>query len=107
MTTAPIAQYPDVAPPAGASAIDDWQADDPQPSRVVIGSYRTVTDHNLRVSTSAVQWADGSIDDGRVEAPHIYVEALGESNPLNSDQARELAAVLLVAAAEVDGWMAR
>jgi hypothetical protein len=50
----------------------------------VIGADRTVTDHPLKVSPSAVQWADGSIDDGRIEAPHVYVFELGESNPLNS-----------------------
>jgi hypothetical protein len=32
---------------------------------------------------------------------------LGESSPLNSDQARELAAALLEAAAEIDGWAGR
>jgi hypothetical protein len=42
-----------------------------------------------------------------VEAPHVYVFELGEANPLNSDQARELAAALLEAAAEIDGWVAR
>ncbi|TPG31656.1 hypothetical protein EAH80_22130 [Mycobacterium hodleri] len=74
---------------------------------MVIGHDRTVTDHKLRVSTSAVQWADGSVDDGTVEAPHVYVFGVDETGPLNSDQARELAASLLQAAAEVDGWAAR
>lgn len=105
MTTAtPTNPYPDVAPPSGASTNDTWQADDPQPSRIVYGRNRTVTDHKLCVSTSAVQWADGSVDDGAVEAPSVYVFELGENAPLNSDQARELASVLLEAAAEVDGW---
>jgi hypothetical protein len=51
--------YPAVSPPPGATANDDWQADDHQPYRVVSGSDRTVTDHKLYVSTSAVQWANG------------------------------------------------
>jgi hypothetical protein len=105
-TTAPTNPYPDITPPAGAARVDDWQPDEPQPYRVVIGPDRTVTDHKLRVSTNVVQLADGSIDDGAIEAPHVYV--LGEDcGPLNSDQARELASVLMEAAAEVDGWAAR
>jgi hypothetical protein len=106
MTTAQVGQYPDVAPPPGATTHDEWEDDDPQPYRIVFGADRTVTDHRARVSTSAVQWADGSVDDGRIEAPYIYVYDLGESRPLNSDQARELGAALLESAAEVDGWSA-
>jgi hypothetical protein len=107
-TAAQINPYPDIAPPAGARPIEDWQAIEPQPYRVVIGDDRTVTDHKLRVSPTAIQLADGSIDDGTtIEAPSVYVFDLGESSPLNSDQARELAAALLEAAAVLDGWMAR
>ncbi len=93
--------------PLGARTFDTWQDDDPQPYRVILGADRTVTDHKVRVSPSAVQWADGSVDDGHIEAPHVYVFELGEGAPLNSDQARELAAALLEAAAEVDGWAVR
>lgn len=94
--------------PAGAVPIDlCWQTGEGETYRVVQGVDRKVTDHQLSVSTSAVQWADGSIDDGRIEAPHVYVFDLGESTPLNSDQARELAAALLLAAAELDGWTNR
>jgi hypothetical protein len=60
----------------------------------------------VNVSTTAVQLADGSIDDGsRLDPPFVYVEAndLG----LTSQQARELAAVLIGAADEVDGWAQR
>jgi hypothetical protein len=51
--------------------------------------------------------ADGSLSDGSgLEAPGIAV--LEASNrPLNSDQARELAAALLAVAAEVDRLEAR
>ena len=56
---------------------------------------------------SAVQWADGTIDDGQIEGPNVYVYDLGEGGPLNSDQARELAAALMEAAAELDRWAQR
>jgi hypothetical protein len=96
--------YPAVSPPPGATANDDWQADDHQP--IGWSPVLTVTDHKLYVSTSAVQWADGKVEDGTIEAPLVYVFDLGENAPLNSDQARELASVLLEAATEVDRWAA-
>jgi len=107
MTTTTVHFDPDIAPPSGATTNDAWQGDDPLPYRIVVGADRTVTDHPLRVSTSAVQWADGSVHDGGIEHPHIYVFDLGESRPLNSDQARELASALLESAAEVDGWASK
>ena len=56
------------------------------------------------VQASAVQFADGSIDDGGVhEPPHVY---LGDDG-LTSAQARELAAALLDTADEVDRWAQR
>jgi hypothetical protein len=70
------------------------------------GGRRRVTDHKLTVSPSAVQWAEGTVDDGRIEGPHIYVYDLDE-NPLNCGQARELAAALLASVAEVDRWAQR
>jgi hypothetical protein len=97
----------DVPVPSGAHTCDDWQDDDHQPYRVILGADRKVTDHAVTVSPSAVQWLDGTVDDGNVEAPLVYVFNLGEGNPLNSDQARELAAVLLDAAAEIDRWAAK
>jgi hypothetical protein len=106
MTTA-TDPHPDVALPAGARTLDTWQADDPQPYRVILGADRKVTDHRLTVSPSAVQWADGTIDNGAIEPPQIFVFNLGESDPLNSDQARELAAVLLEVAAQLDLWTAK
>jgi hypothetical protein len=104
-TTAQINPYPDTVLPDGATTNDDWQGHDRQPYRVVLGADRTVTDHPVKVSPSAVQWADGSIDDGHIEGPNVYVIDGGNwLSPLNSDQARELAAALLEAAAEIDGW---
>ncbi|STZ43562.1 hypothetical protein [Mycolicibacterium gilvum] len=37
----------------------------------------------------------------------IILDQIDHDLPLNSDQARELASALLVAAAEVDGWVQR
>jgi hypothetical protein len=107
MTTTATTITEPVPLPIGARTFDTWQDDDPQPYRVILGAYRRVTDHKVLVSPSAVQWADGSVDDGRIEAPQVYIFELGESAPLNSDQARELAAALLEAADEIDGWSAR
>ena len=53
------------------------------------------------VQATAVQFADGRIDDGRVhEPPRVY---LGD-DALTSAQARELAALLVESADEVDRW---
>jgi hypothetical protein len=56
------------------------------------------------VQATAVQFTDGSIDDGTLyEAPSVY---LGD-DALSSSQARELAAALIESADEVGGWAAR
>jgi hypothetical protein len=94
--------------PAGFVTADDWQwSRGCMPYRFVFTDW-TVTDHRVAVSMHAFQWADGALADGTgaegygVEAPSISVlDAIGHS--MNSDQARELAAALLAAAAELDG----
>jgi len=92
-----------IAPPAGVASVDVWEADDPQPYRLIFGATREIADGTAWVSTSAVQWADGSIDtDGRIEEPHIAV--VDNNDLLSSKQARELAAALLEAADELDEW---
>lgn len=96
-----------VSLPVGvATAEHEWQPADAghPPYRIIFGADRTVTNHAVQVSPSAVQWADGSVDDGVVEAPSIYVFNLGDAAPLSSDQARELAAVLLESATMIDTW---
>ncbi len=103
-TTTP---HPEVPLPAGALEADSWQALDRQPYRVVFGAYRDVTDHAAGVPTSVIQWADGHLDHGEIEAPSLVILGGGEGESFNSDQARELAAALLEAAAEVDGWAGR
>lgn len=107
MPTTTTSPHPDVPLPAGALEADTWQALDRQPYRVVFGASRDVTDHAACVSTSAIQWADGNLDRGVIEAPGLVILSGGESEPFNSDQARELAAALLEAASELDGWAAR
>jgi hypothetical protein len=48
-----------------------------------------------------VQFSDGRIDDGSVhEPPRVYLR----DDALTSAQARELAALLIATADEVDGW---
>ncbi|MGO8771500.1 MAG: hypothetical protein ACLQIK_01160 [Mycobacterium sp.] len=63
----------------------------------------------MQISTAAIQFADGSIDDGDIEPPSVAILD-GDTDTgiqLNADQARKLASVLLAAADEVDGWAAR
>ena len=53
------------------------------------------------LSTRRIQFADGSIDDGGVfEAPGVSVDISGRS--LSSSAPRELAALLMKAADEID-----
>jgi hypothetical protein len=107
MPTTTTNPYPDVSLPAGALEADAWQAHERMAYRVVFGNYRAVTDSSTCVSTSAIQWSDGSLDDGLVESPRLVILGDGEGDPLNSDQARQMAAVLLDAAAELDRWAGR
>lgn len=88
--------------PPGASA-GNWEPgrrldqDETRMWRLIHSAERTVTDHQAHIWLRAVHYSDGSLED--VE---IMVETGDDS--LNSDQARELAAALLEAAAELDGW---
>jgi hypothetical protein len=103
-TAAQINPYPAVAPPAGATA-DIWEGTPPE--RIVYGASRGIPDYEVNVWTSANQFADGTLDDGsRTEPPSVHL-TVWACTGMNSDQAKILAAVLLEAAAEVDGWAAR
>lgn len=95
---------PDVPTPPGAEP-DNWWDDDPQDFRVLYGVSRGVDDHKLIVQTSALQYRDGSINTSD-DPPRVSVDIHYDSG-LSSSQARELASVLLEAAAEVDGWAGR
>lgn len=92
--------------PPGADFACSWQG--APVFRTVFGIDRTVTDSTARVYTAAIQLADGTLDDGAIEAPGLYVcDGERDGLHLNSDQARELASVLLQAADEIDGWVQR
>lgn len=57
--------HPDVPLPAGATYVDDWQIERPEmPYRFIGSAVQHITEH-LTVWTAVVQYADGSIDDGR------------------------------------------
>ena len=93
----------DVTPPPGAVSATAWQLDMRQPYRVVFGSDHTVTDHTVEVYTTAIQFPDGSLDDGsEVEPPQVWIYR-ADDNPSSSDQARELARAIMAAAEELDG----
>jgi hypothetical protein len=103
-TTAPTDPYPDIVPPAGATA-DIWEGTPPE--RIVYSASRGIPDYEVNVWTSANQFADGTLDDGsRTEPPTVHLE-VGASTGMNSDQARILAAVLIESADEIDGWATR
>ncbi|WP_261899771.1 hypothetical protein, partial [Mycobacterium marinum] len=86
--------------PAGAEYVGPWDCDG---YRDVSGPDRTVTDHKVRVGALCLQAADGGVSDLWVRCCYER-DVEPEELVLNSDQARELAAALLRAAAEVDGW---
>jgi hypothetical protein len=93
--------YLNVPLPTGVAAVDDWRPNDPLPYRVVLGAGRGVTDHNVVVQTSAIQFADG-----RIVAPSVTISyACYNGRGLSRTQARELAPRLLEAADELDGWI--
>jgi hypothetical protein len=102
MTTFTI---PDVPVPPGARP-DTWQDDSPLPYRILLGEVRGIdgVDTDLVcVQPTAVQFADGRFDDGSVhEPPHVYLC----DHAFTAMQAREVAALLIETADEVDGWVA-
>jgi hypothetical protein len=87
---------PDVPVPAGFRA-DGWQ-DDALPNRCLFGDLRTVDGLDVdcvSVQASAVQLADGRVDDGGLyEPPQVHLC----DDALSTAQARQLAAVLIEAA---------
>lgn len=91
-----------ITPPAGTTA-DTWQ---PENYRIVYGPRRSLPSReDFTVTTTAVQHGDGRIDDGSpLEPPHVYLDH--PDRGLTAGQARALAALLLDAAAEIDGWLA-
>lgn len=83
--------------PAGARA-GDWHNADPQPWRIVRTRVRRAG--GVPINASALQFEDGGIDCGSMQPPQVWVD----DRALSSGQARELAALLIEAADQVDGW---
>lgn len=107
MTTIHQPLSPEVAPPAGADLICDWEGNPAY--RTICGADRHITDHKATVYPMVCQLADGAIVDSELSSPGIYV-CQGDRDcldKLNIDQARELAAALLECVAVLDGWVAR
>ncbi|TPG37150.1 hypothetical protein [Mycolicibacterium hodleri] len=92
---------PEAPMPVGAAHAAAWEDDQPMPSRPFFGVPRGIAGRTIVVGASGHQWADGSIESV------ASIEIVGHLHGLNSDQARELASILLQAADEVDGWVAR
>jgi hypothetical protein len=111
MPTTTTSPYPDVPLPAGAIADDnanDWASWDNE-CRVFRGADRFVLNGAAEViaevRTCGLQYPDGSIDNSE-EPPSIDINMyIGDD--LTSAQARKLALVLLEAADQVDGWVAK
>jgi hypothetical protein len=91
--------FDDIPLPGGVVEFDDFDARNyGSDYRIIRGAERGITDNsNVAVSTNACQYTDGHLDE-------FLVSLMCED--LNSDQARELAAALLEAAAELDRWAA-
>ncbi|MCW2652073.1 MAG: hypothetical protein QOE41_1535 [Mycobacterium sp.] len=117
MTQTSTNPYPHVEPPDGGVIVDDWQVPGtPDAYRNILGTNRTIIadslcdgvgPHEVTVWNHIVQFPDGSFDlEGRIEKPGISVDIEWE-NGLSSVQARELAAVLIEAADEIDRWVTR
>ena len=86
--------------PAGTTA-DDWQ---PEDYRIVYSPKRSIPGRgDINVALTAVQFADGRIDDGGdFEPPQVYAD---HPDGLTAAQARALAGLLLDAAEQLDRWV--
>lgn len=92
--------------PDGAVSGDVWEpADTDGPAhRVVFGREYRISDG--RVQATAMQLADGSIDHGLVDVPHIIAERIDYDGHrrLDADEARKIARAFLDAADLLDKW---
>ena len=94
MTTTTTNRCPDVQMPAGIEKAGPWDIDG---YRDLYGFDHTVTDHEVRVYSLGSQGIDG-----RISGLVVVADGEDRGSALNSDQARELAAALIQAAAEID-----
>ena len=110
MTTTPDTRIPDVPVPPGARpGAEGWAFWD-DAFRVLHGEDRTIAgtgeregDTIAEVGTTCCQFPDGSLD--LVECPPAVHVNTFTDNGITSAQARQLAAELIEAAEEVDGWV--
>jgi hypothetical protein len=100
MTTA-TTPLPDVQLPAGATYVGDWEKVDgsAMPYRFIGTTVTQIAEH-VSVWTSATQFADGSVDDGRIEAPSVYIN----DGRIPNEKVRGLIAVLQESLALVEAW---
>lgn len=97
-----LSQEPNVSPPPGAEA-DIWE----DGLRTICGPVRVIDGYDVRVWTAATQFEDGRVDvEGKSEAPNVSVE-VAAAHGMTSRQTRELAALLIEAADEIDRWVGR
>ncbi|BCI89368.1 hypothetical protein PJK45_20610 [Mycobacterium kansasii] len=98
---------PDVPLPPGAVFANLWEdATTDRPYRRITSEVRSIEGNtNVLVWVEAIQYGDGSLDQSAIDRPSVQIEANQEA--LSSRQARELAAALLTAADELDGWAKR
>lgn len=88
--------------PAGATFADIWQGDEDMPYRIIGSEERSITD-DVGLYVSAVQFADGSIDAGRIEAPGVFVN----SYRVPVERVHVMIAALQEALAQVERWAQR
>ncbi len=109
MPTTTTNPRPDVPLPAGAEKVYDWEnPGTPGAYRYFRGRVRTIPaedttnrpwSEDITVHVQGTQRPDGTIDEH-----DINVHQLHSDNPITAKQARQLAAALLEAAAELDRW---
>jgi hypothetical protein len=104
---------PDIAPPATASSVDDWQPGPPH-YRVILGLTRAVGP--AEVQLAVVQLADGSFDGcclsddltkcrkAEIQTPSVHVRRVNGDEPLTVTGALELAAAIVETTAEIAKW---
>ena len=87
--------------PEGARVCADWEGDESAMAyRSISGAERPITDGLDPVFSCACQFADGSMDHGRIEAPSVYIA--GERVSL--DGVRALIVALQECLDEIQRW---
>jgi hypothetical protein len=102
-TTNPTIAHLNVPLPPGATYFDDWQGDGAEMPYRFIGSADWDITDEVSIYISAVQFADGRIDDGRISAPSVFVN----SWHLPAEQVRVMISALQEALAQVEEWAKR